>query len=176
MAIFWLLGAEIEWFSCETHALLPSSRKRSWLDIVRRFVKHCTAEVHSFIHSGYFYSASLSSLLLRGAPDYSFDTVLELTCRSATGPTSEGLAQCSYMAASVEFESARYRIDHWATTPQHASGLYHEHSWVVTLKGSIQIHDAMIIWNLFFFFSAHKCKMNNSFVISHMSFDYFCGS
>jgi len=40
---------------------------------------------YSFIHSGYFYSASSSPLLLRGAPDYSIDTVLELTRWSATG-------------------------------------------------------------------------------------------
>ena len=33
---------------------------------------------HSFIHSGYFYSTSSSPLLLRGALDYSIDTVLEL--------------------------------------------------------------------------------------------------
>ena len=30
---------------------------------------------HSFIHSGHFYSASSSPLLLRGDPDYSTDTV-----------------------------------------------------------------------------------------------------
>ena len=42
--------------------------------------------IHSFIHSGYFYSP-LSSLLLllRGAPDYSIDIVSELTRRSPTG-------------------------------------------------------------------------------------------
>ena len=39
---------------------------------------------HSFIHCGYFYSAS-SSLLLRGAPNYSIDTVPELIRRRATG-------------------------------------------------------------------------------------------
>ena len=33
----------------------------------------------SFIHLGYFYTISLSPLLLRGAPDYSIDTVSELT-------------------------------------------------------------------------------------------------
>src|SRR6218665_2996037 len=32
---------------------------------------------HSFIHSGHFYSAPSSPLLLRGAPDYSTDTVSE---------------------------------------------------------------------------------------------------
>ena len=40
---------------------------------------------YSFIHSWYFYSASSSPLLLRGVPDYSIDTVSELTRRSATG-------------------------------------------------------------------------------------------
>src|SRR6218665_1722224 len=37
-----------------------------------------------FIHSGYFYSASSSLLLLRGAPNYRIYTVSELTRRSAT--------------------------------------------------------------------------------------------
>jgi len=43
-----------------------------------------TSMVHSFIHSGYFYSASSSLLLFRGAPNKSIDTVSELTRRSAT--------------------------------------------------------------------------------------------
>src|SRR6218665_370284 len=34
--------------------------------------------IHSFIHSGYFYSAPSSPLLYRGTPDYSTDTVSEL--------------------------------------------------------------------------------------------------
>src|SRR6218665_2033151 len=33
--------------------------------------------IHSFIHSGHFYSAPSSPLLLRGAPDYSTNTVSE---------------------------------------------------------------------------------------------------
>src|SRR6218665_2663573 len=33
--------------------------------------------IHSFIHFGHFYSAPSSPLLLRGAPDYSTDTVSE---------------------------------------------------------------------------------------------------
>src|SRR6218665_2407797 len=36
-----------------------------------------TAAADSFIHSGHFYSAPSSTLLLRGAPDYSTDTVSE---------------------------------------------------------------------------------------------------
>jgi len=38
-----------------------------------------------YVHSGYFFSASSSPLLLRGAPNYSIDAVSELTRRSATG-------------------------------------------------------------------------------------------
>ena len=38
-----------------------------------------------FIHSRYFYIASSSRLLFRGIPDYSIDTVTELTRQSATG-------------------------------------------------------------------------------------------
>jgi len=33
--------------------------------------------IHSFIHSGHFYGTPSSPLLLRGAPDYSTDTVSE---------------------------------------------------------------------------------------------------
>src|SRR6218665_2890341 len=39
----------------------------------------------SFVHSRYFYISSSTPLLLRGASDYSIDTVLELTRQSATG-------------------------------------------------------------------------------------------
>src|SRR6218665_670468 len=35
------------------------------------------SRIHSFIHSGHFYSAPSSSLLLRGAPNYSTATVSE---------------------------------------------------------------------------------------------------
>src|SRR6218665_1456816 len=38
---------------------------------------HVYSFIHSFIHSGHFYSASSSPLLLRGAPDHSTDTVSE---------------------------------------------------------------------------------------------------
>src|SRR6218665_2886156 len=36
--------------------------------------------IMTFIHSGYFCCASSSPLLFRGAPDYSSDTMSELTC------------------------------------------------------------------------------------------------
>src|SRR6218665_3768160 len=41
------------------------------------FWHNYTHIIHSFIHSGHFYSAPSSPLPLRGAPDYSTDTVLE---------------------------------------------------------------------------------------------------
>src|SRR6218665_1636364 len=37
----------------------------------------CLINEDSFIHSGHFYSAPSSPLLIRGAPDYSTDTVSE---------------------------------------------------------------------------------------------------
>ena len=40
--------------------------------------------IHSFIHSGHFYSAPSSPLLLRGAPDYSMDTVWEFHAEAHT--------------------------------------------------------------------------------------------
>ena len=51
--------------------------------VVRDFVlaginlQYNTTDHHTFIHSGHFYSASSSPLLLRGAPDYSTNTVSE---------------------------------------------------------------------------------------------------
>src|SRR6218665_4093815 len=52
--------------------------------------------IHSFIHSGHFYSAPSSPLPLRGAPDYSTDTVLEFH--------AEGLAQGPYVTARAGVE------------------------------------------------------------------------
>ena len=75
----------------------------------------------SFIHSGYFYSTSSSPLLLRGALDYSIDTVPELTRQSATGncewrtyPMSlrgswSGIRTCDPL-------DARHLTYHWSTT------------------------------------------------------------
>ena len=39
--------------------------------------RYFAQDIHSFIHSGHFYSAPSSLQLLRGAPDYSTDTVSE---------------------------------------------------------------------------------------------------
>ena|SRR6218665_2327530 len=57
----------------------------------------------SFIHSGYFYSASSSSQLLRGAPD-----TAQILCRSFAlkryTQLCEGLAQGPYVVAREGFE------------------------------------------------------------------------
>src|SRR6218665_1899785 len=47
--------------------------------------------------------------LLRGAPDYSIDTVAELTRRSATGNCELRTCQGSYVAARMGFEPATLR-------------------------------------------------------------------
>jgi len=88
--------------------------------------------VYSFIHSRHFYSASSGPLLLRGAPDYSTDTVLELTCSSATGNYEWrnfprclrggliGIRTCDLPDArhrTYDLPDARHRTDHRDTTP-----------------------------------------------------------
>src|SRR6218665_3181718 len=54
--------------------------------------------IHSFSHSGYFYSASSSPLLLRGVPD-----TARILCRSFT-PKHHRLAQSPYVVARAGFE------------------------------------------------------------------------
>jgi len=83
--------------------------------------------LHSFIHSGHFYSASSSPLLLsqRRSRLCSIDTVSKLTRRGAIqASVSEGLAQGPYVAAGVRFDPETLRTEGTeltrATTP-HAS-------------------------------------------------------
>jgi len=57
-----------------------------------------------FIHSDYFYSASSSSILLRGAPDYNTDTVSEFHAEAPQATVSEGLARGPYVAARAGVE------------------------------------------------------------------------
>ena len=68
------------------HHLLPlaSSLMKEYADLILSVLRSGNQEqdwspdlIHSFIHSGHFYSAPSSPLLLRGAPDYSTDTVSE---------------------------------------------------------------------------------------------------
>src|SRR6218665_1596449 len=56
---------------------------------------------NSFIHSLYFYSASLSLLLLRRAPDTAW---ILFHAEEPQETASEGLAQGPYVAARAEFE------------------------------------------------------------------------
>jgi len=53
----------------------------------------------SLIHSGYFYSASSSPLLLRGVSRHSMDTVSKFHAKAPQATASEGLAEGHYMAA-----------------------------------------------------------------------------
>jgi len=62
--------------------------------------------IHSFIHSGYFYSVSSSPILLRSAP-----------CELAT--VNEGLVQGNYVAARAGVEPMTLRrLNQCATTPR----------------------------------------------------------
>ena len=58
----------------------------------------------SFIHSGYFYSASSSPLLLRGAPSTARILCREFHAKAPQATASEGLAQGPYVAARAGFE------------------------------------------------------------------------
>ena len=66
--------------------------------------------IHSFIHSGHFYSAPSSPLLLRGAPDYSKDTVSEFHAEAAQETAGKGLAQGPYMTARSGVEPTTLRL------------------------------------------------------------------
>src|SRR6218665_2968600 len=69
--------------------------------------------IHSFIHSGHFYSAPSSPLLLRGAPDYSTDTVrrpIGVSRRSAQATAGKGLAQGPYVGARAGVEPTTLRL------------------------------------------------------------------
>ena len=52
----------------------------------------------TFIPSGYFYSSSSYPLLLRGAPDYSIDTMSKFHSEAPQASASGGLAQGPYVA------------------------------------------------------------------------------
>ena len=61
----------------EKHTERHIEIRETFREAVRRHVQFCAVSsfIHSFIHSGHFYGAPSSTLLLRGAPDYSTDTV-----------------------------------------------------------------------------------------------------
>ena len=86
--------------------------------------------VHSFIHSGYFYSASSSPLLFIGAPDYSIDSVSELTRRSATEWRT--CPKVPYMVAGVGLKPATLRMEGAELTPHYLIHVMLPHSCYVT--------------------------------------------
>ena len=68
-------------------------------------------QVHSFIHSGHFYSAPSSPLKLRGAPDYSTDGYcIGVSRRSTQATAGKGLAQGLYVAARAGVEPTTLRL------------------------------------------------------------------
>src|SRR6218665_3509577 len=71
---------------------------------------HMYAWMCVFIHSGYFYSASSSPLLLRGAPDYSTNTVSEFHAEAPQATAGKGLAQGPYVAARAGVEPTTLRL------------------------------------------------------------------
>ena len=67
--------------------------------------------IHSFIHSGHFYSAPSSPLPLRGAPDYSTDTVSEFHAEAHRQlQVKDLLAQGPYMTARTGVEPMTLRL------------------------------------------------------------------
>jgi len=82
----------------------------NWVFKLNICLRNVTSWVtHSFIHSRYFYSTSLSPLLLRGTPNY-IDTVSELTRWSATCIMS--------LLLTVEWDSNLWPSKH-TTEPPH---------------------------------------------------------
>src|SRR6218665_1526561 len=66
-----------------SHTSSPRSRQNSRLEKFMMEMAQSQEEItHSFIHSGHFYSAPSSPLLLRSAPDYSTDTVSEFHAKA----------------------------------------------------------------------------------------------
>src|SRR6218665_156691 len=72
----------------------------------------------NFTYSGHFYSASSSPLLLRCAPDYSIDTVSELTCQALWATVSEGLAQDPCIVARIGFKPATFQTQGTESTAE----------------------------------------------------------
>ena len=68
--------------------------------------------IRSFIHSGHFYSAPSSPLLLRVAPDYSTDSVSEFHAEAHRQLQVKNLpiAQGPHVAARAEVEPTTLRL------------------------------------------------------------------
>src|SRR6218665_2025114 len=66
--------------------------------------------IHSFNHSGHFYSAPSSPLLLRGAPDYSTDTVSEFHAEAHRQLQVKDLPKVLYVTARAGVEPTTLRL------------------------------------------------------------------
>ena len=66
------------------------------------YLRECFSYDNSFIHSGYFYSASSSPLLLRSASDTAW--MSEFLAESPQPTASEGLSKGPYMVARAGSE------------------------------------------------------------------------
>src|SRR6218665_621425 len=93
-------------------------------------------EDYSLIHSKYFYSASSSPLLLRGFPDYSIDTLSELTCRSITGNGERRTCPRSLREVVVGFKPATFRTQGTELTTEPPRPINTFHTSVLTIKCS----------------------------------------
>ena len=74
----------------------------------------CWSSVRTHRHQmagvrNYFYSASSSPLLLRGAPDHNTNTVSDFAPEAPQATASEGLAKGPYVAVRAGFEPATLR-------------------------------------------------------------------
>src|SRR6218665_2582139 len=72
--------------------------------------------IYVFIHSGHFYSAPSSPLPLRGALEYSTDTSIGVSRRSAQATAGKGLAQGPYATARAGVEPTTLRLRVIAST------------------------------------------------------------
>jgi|SRR6218665_338317 len=106
--------------------------------------EHMALFIHLFIHSGYFYSASSSPLLLRGALDTQHDTVREFHAEVPQATVSEGLAQGPYVAARAGFEPTTLRtkgVDSTKAPPRPTPSLVFSASIWEEHSGSLASHD-----------------------------------
>src|SRR6218665_2614895 len=74
------------------------------------------SSTHSFIHSGHFYSTPSSPLLLRGAPDYSTDTVSEFHTEAHRQLQVKDLPKVSTWGARSRVEPTTLRLKVIAST------------------------------------------------------------
>src|SRR6218665_2449712 len=99
--------------------------------------------IYSFIHSGHFYSASSSPLLLRGAHDYSTDTVSGFHAEAPQATVSKGLAQGSYVAARAGVEPTTLRlrvIDLINAPPRLIMHTCIQYNYILTLLTTVSLY------------------------------------